>query len=74
VESSIAESGIGPLTATLEPLWREDVNATIAEATLHVPADVQHVSTGKLGEHSEHMGFLLAELQSIARQHPGATW
>jgi ring-1,2-phenylacetyl-CoA epoxidase subunit PaaC len=74
VESSIAESGIGPLTATLEPVWREDVNATIAEATLNVPADVQHVSTGKLGEHSEHMGFLLAELQSIARQHPGATW
>jgi len=50
------------------------VDATLAEATLQKPADVQHVTTGKLGEHSEHMGYLLAELQSIARQHPGATW
>jgi ring-1,2-phenylacetyl-CoA epoxidase subunit PaaC len=74
VERSIADAGIGPLTADLEPVWREDVTATIAEATLTLPAEVQHVSTGKLGEHSEHMGYLLAELQSIARQHPGATW
>jgi ring-1,2-phenylacetyl-CoA epoxidase subunit PaaC len=74
VETSIADSGIGPLTADLETAWREDVDATLAEATLQKPADVQHVTTGKLGEHSEHMGFLLAELQSIARQHLGATW
>ncbi len=74
VETSIADAGIGPLTASLEPAWREDVEATLAEATLQKPADAKHVSTGKLGEHSEHMGYLLAELQSIARQHPGATW
>lgn len=74
VEQSIADAGIGPLTADLETVWREDVTATIAEATLALPADVEHVTTGKLGEHSEHMGYLLAELQSIARQHPGATW
>jgi ring-1,2-phenylacetyl-CoA epoxidase subunit PaaC len=74
VETSIANAGIGPLTADLESAWREDVDATLVEATLQKPADVQHISAGKLGEHSEHMGFLLAELQSIARQHPGATW
>ncbi|MDP9155094.1 MAG: phenylacetate-CoA oxygenase subunit PaaC [Pseudomonadota bacterium] len=74
VETRIADAGIGPLTADLETAWREDVDATLAEATLQKPADVQHVTTGKLGEHSEHMGYLLAELQSIARQHPGATW
>jgi ring-1,2-phenylacetyl-CoA epoxidase subunit PaaC len=32
------------------------------------------VSSGKLGVHSEHMGFLLAEMQTLARQHPGASW
>ena len=74
VETSIADAGIVPLTASLEPAWREDVEATLAEAKLQKPADAKHVSTGKLGEHSEHMGYLLAELQSIARQHPGATW
>jgi ring-1,2-phenylacetyl-CoA epoxidase subunit PaaC len=35
---------------------------------------VKHVTTGKHGEHSEHMGFVLAEMQSLARQHPGASW
>jgi ring-1,2-phenylacetyl-CoA epoxidase subunit PaaC len=74
VETSIADAGIGPLTADLETAWREDVDATLAQATLQKPADAKHVTTGKLGEHSEHMGFLLAELQSLARQHPGATW
>lgn len=74
VERAIADAGIGPLTADLQGVWREDVTATVAQATLTLPADVQHVSTGKLGEHSEHMGYLLAELQCIARQYPGATW
>ena len=74
VETSIADALIGPLTSDLETAWREDVDATLAEATLQKPAAAEHVTTGKLGEHSEHMGFLLAELQSIARQHPGATW
>jgi ring-1,2-phenylacetyl-CoA epoxidase subunit PaaC len=74
VETSIADAGIGPLTTDLETAWREDVDATLAQATLQKPADAKHVTTGKLGEHSEHMGFLLAELQSLARQHPGATW
>jgi len=74
VETSIADAAIGPLTADLETAWREDVDATLAEATLQKPVDAEHVTTGKLGEHSEHMGFLLAELQSIARQHPGASW
>ncbi|MFM8692760.1 MAG: Phenylacetic acid catabolic protein, partial [Limnohabitans sp.] len=43
-------------------------------ATLQQPATAGFVSTGKQGVHSEHLGFLLAEMQSLARQHPGATW
>lgn len=74
IERKVAQAGIGPLTADLESLWREDVAATVSEATLTLPAEGQHVSTGKLGEHSEHIGYLLAELQSIARQYPDATW
>jgi ring-1,2-phenylacetyl-CoA epoxidase subunit PaaC len=38
------------------------------------PAVQGYVSTGKFGAHSEHLGFLLAEMQSLARAHPGATW
>jgi ring-1,2-phenylacetyl-CoA epoxidase subunit PaaC len=74
VEAAVAEAGIAPLTAQLESAWRADVEAALTEATLTAPEPVKHVTTGKLGEHSEHMGYVLAEMQSIARQHPGATW
>jgi ring-1,2-phenylacetyl-CoA epoxidase subunit PaaC len=74
IEESIAAADIGPRTAALEPAWFNDIRAALDEATLALPESVKHVSTGKHGEHSEHMGYLLAEMQSVARQHPGATW
>ncbi|BEU22908.1 1,2-phenylacetyl-CoA epoxidase subunit PaaC [Paraburkholderia sp. 22B1P] len=73
-EDAIAAAGIGPKTSELEALWLEDVRAALDEATLTLPEPVRHITTGKHGEHSEHMGFLLAEMQSLARQHPGASW
>lgn len=74
VEESIAATGIGPKTVDLENDWWEQVRATLDEATLTLPEPVKHITTGKHGEHSEHMGYVLAEMQSLARQHPGATW
>jgi ring-1,2-phenylacetyl-CoA epoxidase subunit PaaC len=44
------------------------------EATLALPADPQSVSTGTQGVHSEHMGFILAEMQSLQRRFPGGVW
>ena len=43
-------------------------------ATLKRPSAEGFVSTGKLGVHSEHLGFVLAEMQSLARAHPEAVW
>jgi ring-1,2-phenylacetyl-CoA epoxidase subunit PaaC len=74
VETAIAGAGIGPPNASFESAWREDVYATLQQATLNAPEEAKHVTTGKHGEHSEHMGFLLADMQSLARQHPGASW
>ncbi|WP_250473255.1 1,2-phenylacetyl-CoA epoxidase subunit PaaC [Caballeronia sp. GAFFF1] len=74
VERAVAEAGIAPLASDFEAVWRDDVQSALDEATLQAPAEAKHVSTGKLGEHSEHMGYLLAEMQSLARQHPGASW
>ncbi|SAK98054.1 phenylacetate-CoA oxygenase subunit PaaI [Caballeronia catudaia] len=74
IERAVAEAGIAPLASDFEAAWREQVTSALEEATLQAPAEVKHVSTGKLGEHSEHMGYLLAEMQSLARQHPGARW
>ena len=47
---------------------------TLAAATLKRSSDSGYVTQGKLGVHSEHMGFLLAEMQSLARAHPQAVW
>ncbi len=74
VERAAAAAGIGPTLAGLKPAWDATVDAVLAKATLSRPADTPFVSTGKLGVHSEHMGFLLAEMQSLARRHPGARW
>ncbi|QCP51293.1 phenylacetate-CoA oxygenase subunit PaaC [Trinickia violacea] len=74
VEETVAAAGIGPNIADFEAVWLEDVRAALEEATLALPEPVKHITTGKHGEHSEHMGYLLATMQSIARQHPGATW
>jgi ring-1,2-phenylacetyl-CoA epoxidase subunit PaaC len=73
-EDAIAAAGVGPKTSEIEAVWLEDVRAALDEATLKLPEPVKHITTGKYGEHSEHMGFLLAEMQSLARQHPGASW
>jgi ring-1,2-phenylacetyl-CoA epoxidase subunit PaaC len=74
IEQAVADAGIAPLTSDIEAAWREHVQSALDEATLQAPAEVQHITTGKHGEHSEHMGYLLAEMQSLARQHPGARW
>jgi ring-1,2-phenylacetyl-CoA epoxidase subunit PaaC len=74
VEETVAAAGIGVRNADFEAAWLDDVKQALDEATLALPEPVQHVSTGKHGEHSEHMGYLLAEMQSLARQHPGANW
>ncbi len=78
VEGRLAESGVAiePSTSRAE---FDDVLATVlAAATLQWP-DVPELAgvSGKLGRdgvHTEAMGYLLAELQSVARAHPGATW
>ena len=74
VETAVAATGVAPSVAGFEAAWLADVQTALAEATLALPEPVRHVSTGKLGEHSEHMGFVLAQMQSVARQYPGARW
>jgi ring-1,2-phenylacetyl-CoA epoxidase subunit PaaC len=46
----------------------------LAEATLASPDSGAAVTGGRRGIHTEHLGYLLAEMQHLARSHPGATW
>jgi ring-1,2-phenylacetyl-CoA epoxidase subunit PaaC len=63
--------------ATLRADWLSTVEPVLAEATLARPADSEGAWTpegGRRGVHTEHLGYLLAEMQSLRRAHPGATW
>jgi ring-1,2-phenylacetyl-CoA epoxidase subunit PaaC len=63
-----------PEADTLRAPWLEQVEPLLKEATLVLPAQTAFVSTGKRGAHSEHLGYLLAEMQFLQRAYPGARW
>ncbi|GLZ76865.1 phenylacetic acid degradation protein [Actinorhabdospora filicis] len=59
----------------LREAWLAAVEPVLAEATLDRPEDGRFRPTGgRKGVHTEHMGYLLAEMQSLHRAHPGASW
>jgi ring-1,2-phenylacetyl-CoA epoxidase subunit PaaC len=68
------ENGIGPDLDTLLPRWKQKVSEVLTEATLAVPADGWMQKGSKTGTHTEHLGFLLAELQYMQRAMPGCEW
>jgi ring-1,2-phenylacetyl-CoA epoxidase subunit PaaC len=65
---------IAPEPAALEPAWRDVVSDVVRRATLTLPADGYMHAGGRHGRHTEHLGHLLAEMQILARSHPGAKW
>lgn len=54
--------------------WETVTGAILAEATLTVPQDPYQKSGGRVGFHTEHLGFLLAEMQWMQRSYPEMTW
>jgi ring-1,2-phenylacetyl-CoA epoxidase subunit PaaC len=60
--------------AHLHDAWLASVHSVIEQATLKQPASQGYISRGKEGLHSEHLSYLLAEMQSLARAHPEAVW
>ncbi|MSQ65890.1 MAG: phenylacetate-CoA oxygenase subunit PaaI [Limnohabitans sp.] len=61
-------------TQALQAAWQNMVGDLLAQAALQMPPDGGFIPHGSCGIHSEHMSYLLAEMQSLARQHPGAAW
>jgi ring-1,2-phenylacetyl-CoA epoxidase subunit PaaC len=73
-ESAAIAAGIGVDPNALKPDWDAIVDAALAEATLQRPPLGGYVPEGKQGIHSEHLGYLLGEMQSLARAHPNGVW
>ena len=74
VDEAAAAAGLGPSRTELRAPWHDEVASVLSEATLAAPADTPFRSTGSNGVHSEHMGFILAEMQSLQRRYPGGKW
>jgi ring-1,2-phenylacetyl-CoA epoxidase subunit PaaC len=74
VDQHAQETGLGPRWGDLKDAWLAEMAQVFDEAGLVLPAPVAFLSTGKTGVHSEHMGFILAEMQQLQRAYPGGVW
>ena len=73
-EQQMVDEGVGVDNVSLFGPWKEIIANTFQEAQLIVPEDAWMQKGGKEGKHSEHFGFLLAEMQYLPRTYPGAKW
>jgi ring-1,2-phenylacetyl-CoA epoxidase subunit PaaC len=73
-ERSLIGEGIIVDPASLRAAWHATIDNVMQTATLTLPAKDWMQKGGRSGNHSEHLGHLLSELQSLQRSFPGATW
>ena len=73
-ERALVAAGVAPDRAALLPRWNATVDKVLGEATLKRPADRGMQSGGRRGVYTERLDHMLAEMQVLARQHPGAIW
>lgn len=74
VDREMAAAGVAPVLGDLQARWSARIDEVLTEATLKRPPDVPYAWHGKRGEHTEHLGYLLAEMQYLYRAYPGASW
>ena len=74
VDRTAAQLGLGPDVAQLHGPWLDLVREVLDKATLALPETPAKLLRGKSGIHSESLSFLLAEMQSLPRAYPDATW
>jgi ring-1,2-phenylacetyl-CoA epoxidase subunit PaaC len=73
-ERALIDSGIAVDPVAQRPQWLKTVSDIVSEATLVLPRSDWMQQGGRSGRHSEHLGHLLSELQSMQRTFPGVTW
>lgn len=64
----------GPDLASLKERWMADVAEMLSEATIALPEGEWAADGGKQGRHTEHFGYMIAEMQHLQRVHPGLNW
>jgi ring-1,2-phenylacetyl-CoA epoxidase subunit PaaC len=74
VDRAMADRGVAPRLADVHGAWTTRLDEILLQATLTRPGDRPHSWHGKRGQHSEHLGYILAEMQHLQRTYPGARW
>lgn len=74
IEKQAIELGVGVALEDLKEKYKTSIETVLKEATLEIPETTFFAKGGKQGMHSEHMGYLLSELQYMQRTYPNMTW
>jgi ring-1,2-phenylacetyl-CoA epoxidase subunit PaaC len=77
VEQELQQQGIAPDVAALKSAWDQDITKTLEEGGLSFPLRADGAwfqKGGKTGVHTEHIGFILAEVQHMQKSYPGCEW
>ena len=71
----LIKEGIAPDLDTIKPKWDKMVKEVLTKATLKIPDNNTFMMMGsRTGKHTEHLGFILAEMQFLPRAYPAAKW
>jgi ring-1,2-phenylacetyl-CoA epoxidase subunit PaaC len=73
-EQALAAAGVAVDRGLLRGRWNDAMEAILQEATLTRPVDEWSIRGGREGMHTEHLGYLLAEMQFLQRAYPGLRW
>ncbi|HAI57201.1 MAG TPA: phenylacetate-CoA oxygenase subunit PaaI [Saprospirales bacterium] len=73
-ESKLLETGIAPDLSLIKEKAYAKLNAVLQESTLSLPEDIFPQQGGRKGNHTEYLGFILAELQYMQKSYPNLTW
>lgn len=74
IERALIEAGIAADPAALRGEWERTTSRVFSEATLKAPPRSFAQTGGRTGRHSEHLGYILADMQFLQRTYPGAQW
>lgn len=74
VERRLVQQKVAVDSSAIESRWREQVNEVLGRAGIQTPEIKWMQRGGRAGRHTEHLSHMLAEMQSLQRQHPGASW
>lgn len=73
-DQSLHAAGLVPKLENIQAKWNQTVKEVLAEATLSVPTHNWKFEGGREGRHSEHMGYILSDLQYMQRAYPNMEW